>query len=573
MFGEEYFKTRKRLTDVVVRVLTLAEKTGAEKQPLLDNDITRGLSNPFLFVVCGEVNAGKSTMLNGLFGQDVCKTNVLPETDRVQWYRFGEQKQDKEITPILEERFRPIDFLMDFNLVDTPGTNSVVQGHQAITDRFLPVSDLIFWVFPASNPWGASTWDFISKQEDEMIEKSIFILQQADLRDEKDLEVILGHMRDLSTQRIGRTLPIYPVSGKLALQSKKESPFGDSLWRESGYPALEKYISDVVANSPSRRDVLGHVRDAAGDVLRSIEDMIELRTRLLEGNEGFLREIEGEMDKERETQSSDFAVKFAGMREVFTSQGEEIKKLMRRKMNVWASLKSLFTAENIPKEIESALVDSVKTAVEQQASDDGKNLVEQCRKHWETVRPRVKDRLAISLGNFEKETGGFGATRERFIKRMGRAARQAVVNLKIRGGIDMQLTERRSGLKTWLYICLLLLLSAGVTGSLKINPYPYLALGLLAAALTSMVVFTFQSRRSRTEIIASFAEKLDDSRGPFADALGSDYRDGVRDFYIEYGSLLESVRRHIADAKLELQPNLEQWNSLFLELKEIEQEL
>ena len=68
MFGEEYFKTRKRLTDVVLRVLELAEKTGAEKDILLENDITKGLSNPFLFVVCGEVNAGKSTLLNGLFG-------------------------------------------------------------------------------------------------------------------------------------------------------------------------------------------------------------------------------------------------------------------------------------------------------------------------------------------------------------------------------------------------------------------------------------------------------------------------------------------------------------------------
>ncbi|MCP5538468.1 MAG: dynamin family protein [Akkermansiaceae bacterium] len=573
MFGEEYFKTRKRLTDVVLRVLTLAERTGAEKKPLLDNDITKGLSNPFLFVVCGEVNAGKSTMLNGLFGEDVCKTNVLPETDRVQWYRYGKSSSDKEITPILEERFRPVDFLMDFNLVDTPGTNSVVQGHQAITDRFLPVSDLIFWVFPANNPWGASTWDFISKQEPEMLEKSVFIVQQADLRDEKDLDVILGHMRDLSMQRISRTLPIFAVSGKLALQAKKETPFSENLWRESGYPALEKYISDVVASSPARRDVLGRVRDSAGDVLRSIEDMIELRTRLLDGNEGFLREIEGEMDREREKQSSDFSVKFAGMQDVFTSQGEQIKNLMHRKMNVWASLKSLFTAESLPQTIVTTLVESVQVAVEQQASDDGKHLVEECRKHWETVRPRVKDRLAITLGDFEKETGGFGATRERFIKRMGRAAKQAVVNLKIRGGLDMQLSERRAGLKVWLYVCLLLLLSAGLTGALKIGPYPYLPLGLLAGAITTMVVFTFQSRHTRKEIIDAFSEKLDDSRGPFADALGSDYRDGVRDFYIEYGNLLESVRRHIADAKLELQPNLEQWNSLFLELKEIEQEL
>lgn len=573
MFGEDYFKTRKRLTDVVLRVLELAERTGAEKEALLENDITKGLSNPFLFVVCGEVNAGKSTLLNGLFGEDVCRTNVLPETDRVQWYRYGEKDHDKEITPILEERFRPVDFLMDFNLVDTPGTNSVVKGHQSITDRFLPVSDLIFWVFPASNPWGASTWDFISKQEEEMIEKSIFIIQQADLRDEKDLDIIVGHMRDLSEKRIGKALPVYPVSGKLALQAKKESPFGEAMWRESGYPALEKYISEIVTKSPARREVLGKVRDAAGDVLRSIEDMIELRTRLLEGNEGFLREIEGEVDKEREKQAADFAIKFAGMRKVFAGQGEQIVQLMRQKMNVWASLKSLFTAENLPKAIESTLVDSVKTAVEEQASDDGKNLISVCRDHWETVRPRVKERLAIDLKGFDEETGGFGSTRERFIKRMGRAARQAVVNLKIRGGLDMQLTKRRAHLKGWLYVCLILLLAAGVTGSLKLGPYPYLPLGLLAGAVAGMVAFTFRSRATREEIITSFKEKLDDAQVPFADSLGSDYRDGIRDFYIEYGNLLESVRRHIANAKLELQPNLEQWNALFLELKEIEQEL
>ncbi len=573
MFGEEYFKTRKRLTDVVLNVLELAEKTGADKKALLDNDITKGLSNPFLFVVCGEVNAGKSTLLNGLFGEEICKTNVLPETDRVQWYRFGERKYDKEITPILEERFRPVDFLMDFNLVDTPGTNSVVKGHQAITDRFLPVADLIFWVFPANNPWGASTWDFIAQQGEEMIEKSVFIIQQADLRDQKDIDVIVDHMRDLSTQRIGRTLPIYPVSGKLALQAKLESPFSESLWQESGYPALEKYISGIVTDSPTRKDVLSRVKNAAGGVLRGIEDMIELRTRLLDSNEGFLHELEGEIDNEREKQSADFALKFADMREVFTSQGEEIKRLMHSKMNVWNSLKSLFIAENIPKIIESTLVDSVMESMEQQASDDGKHLVDECRKHWETVRPRVKERLAINLGDFDEETGGFGTTRERFIKRMGRAARQAVVNLKIRGGLDMQLAARRAGLKAWLYGCLVFLLAAGVTGALKVNPYPYLSLGLLVCAVITMGVLIFRSRTTRREIIDSFAERLHDSRTPFADALGIDYRDGVRDFYIEYGSLLKTVRHHIADAKLELQPNLEQWNALFLELKEIEQEL
>ncbi|MGB0776170.1 MAG: dynamin family protein, partial [Akkermansiaceae bacterium] len=341
MFGEQYFKTRKRLTDIVVRVLDLAERTGADAQPLQEHDITKGLSNPFLLVVCGEVNAGKSTMLNGLFGENVCKTNVLPETDRVQWYKYGKESRNMDVTPIMEERYRPVDFLMDFNLVDTPGTNSVVDGHQEITDRFLPVADLIMWVFPASNPWGASTWDFVSKQPPEMLDKSIFIIQQADLRDDKDLEVILGHMRDLSEKRIGRVLPVYPVSGKLALQAKLDSPFGDALWRESGYPMLEQYISEVVTQSPGRMQFLCRVRDAAGGVLRSIEDMIELRTRLLEGNESFLRELETEVDQKRDEQCADCATKFAGMREKFSEQTVQMKEILHRKLSVFSSLKSL----------------------------------------------------------------------------------------------------------------------------------------------------------------------------------------------------------------------------------------
>ncbi|MDG1357339.1 MAG: dynamin family protein [Akkermansiaceae bacterium] len=573
MFGNDYFTTRKRLTDVVVRVLALAEKTGAKKKPLEENDITKGLKNPFLFVVCGEVNAGKSSLLNGLFGENICKTNVLPETDRVQWYRYAEQDIDEEVTPILEERFRPVDFLMDFNLVDTPGTNSVVQGHQAITDRFLPVSDLIFWVFPASNPWGASTWDFISKQSGDMIEKSIFILQQADLREQGDLDVILGHMRDLCRKRIGRTLPIYPVSGKLAIQAKSESPFSDSLWRESGYPNLEKYISDVVTSSSARREVLGEVRDAAGKVLTSVEDMIERRTRLLDENEGFLNDLEKEIDANREKQSAGVSSKFVAMKEVFAQQGASSRELMRAKMGVWSTLKSLFVADDLPQLVVKDLVESVQEAVERQSKQDAEVLIRECADHWDTVKPRVKQKLEIALDDFDELNEVFTDSKKRFIRRMGLAAKQAVVNLKVRGGLDMRMSDRRAKLKVWIYMCLMLLLCAGVAGSLRLGLYPYPALACVAGGGLAMIIFVVQTYRTRKAVITSFVDHLLDSQSRFTDALGSDYRDGVRDLYIEYARLLESVRRHIVDAKIELQPNLEQWNNLFLELKEIEQEL
>jgi hypothetical protein len=68
-------------------------------------------------------------------------------------------------------------------------------------------------------------------------------------------------------------------------------------------------------------------------------------------------------------------------------------------------------------------------------------------------------------------------------------------------------------------------------------------------------------------------ERIEDLRQPFADSLADDYKDGVREFYLEYGGLFEIVRRRIADQKLLLEPRKERWNDLFLELKAIDQEL
>ena len=86
MFGERYFTTRERLAEVIYGISSLAEETATElggELPL--HEVQNGLGKPFLFVVCGEVNAGKSTLINGLFGKDLCRVNILPETDRVLW--------------------------------------------------------------------------------------------------------------------------------------------------------------------------------------------------------------------------------------------------------------------------------------------------------------------------------------------------------------------------------------------------------------------------------------------------------------------------------------------------------
>ncbi|MGC6425812.1 MAG: dynamin family protein [Akkermansiaceae bacterium] len=571
MFGERYFATRQRLTDVVLGVRELGEACKAEVAALADEgEFLKGLRSPHLFVVCGEVNAGKSTLLNGLFGRDICKTNVLPETEQVQWYRWGKEEENVSVTDILQERYRPIDFLQDFNIVDTPGTNSDVKGHQAITERFLPIADILLFVFPVSNPWGAATWDFVSKLSKDHLGNVAFVLQQKDLRDQKDVELIIEHLRTLAVQKIGASPPVFPVSARMALEAKLTKPFSDQLWKDSGYPALEAFVSKCVAENPERRQILADVRDSVQVALRRIEEKIEERAQSLDTDQRFLVELENEVDERREKQSKEFLTKFSGLADVFMNESRESANALRQNITIMRSFTSLYRSERLAGDLESALSDSVKKAVEGRAEYDGKQLVNDCRAHWKSVVPRIKNRLEVPIPDFDQETNALASTRGRFVRRLGRSSKQAVANLKLRGGLDLQMENRRSILRRYLSGSLCAVIAAGVLGGLGSHPWPFIALGFALLFLAGAAIYAHNSKGA---LGRSYIEKVESCRKPFADALSNEYQDGVREFYLEYGGLFESVRRHIAEQKLLLKPRLKRWNDLFLELKAIEQEI
>ena len=273
MFGERYFEARQRLSNVVDGIRVLGDDVGAELPELSGNsEVVQGLSNPFLFVTCGEVNAGKSTFINGLLGDEVCTANVLPETNQVQWYRYGEKEDDVLVTPTLQERYRPIEFLKDFNVVDTPGTNSVVKGHQSITERFVPVADLVLFVFPVSNPWGAATWDLLGRFPEELKGKVALVLSQKDLRDERDVETIVDHMSQLAVKRLGFAPPVFPVSAKHVMGAYKATKEVDEeIWADCGFKKLEEFISETVTESEARSQSLDDVRAASNTALGKVE--------------------------------------------------------------------------------------------------------------------------------------------------------------------------------------------------------------------------------------------------------------------------------------------------------------
>jgi predicted GTPase len=571
MFGQHYFATRERLSDVIHGIVDLAEETTTDLgDRLAPSEIESGLGTPFLFVVCGEVNAGKSSLINGLFGHDLCRVSVLPETQRVIWYRFGSIARDSTITPMLEQRFRPLDFLRNFNVVDTPGINANEPGDEELTTRFIPTADLILVVFPISNPWSPATWNFISSLPAQTLERVVIILQMADQREPNDIQVILGHVTDLAMKRIDRVPPIFAISGKLAGEAKLTTPIATHLLKASGCTALEDFISKTICQSPDRRETLENWRSQGAAVLRSIEDRIEDQSRSISNQNRFLDQVEREIDNIRHTFVTRLPRHLAGVAEVFETEAAWVSKHLRRKLRAIPSFIRLFSGDRTGPQMEAAFIECLQSAIEAVAEKDGGEVADACQAHWDDLGKRVKDVMGIDLNAAAPIGETLAAAKDRFVARLGSAAREGVGNLQVRNQLDKELRRRNLALKSFVFMALVFTSIGASCGALAIPWAPAALLALAGIFLTGGVLASMVTRKS---ITSEFQSRLLNTCGTFASTLHADYEEALRIVFRDYADSLANVRTHLARDKLAIEPRLRHWQELFLTLKAIEQEL
>jgi Predicted GTPase len=275
MIADTYLQLRTELETALGQLLRLATEMRRDSATLDTlQALLRDVREPLLFVVVGEVKAGKSSLLNAIFGQPFAKVDVLPATDRVYIFRHGAEDKSVQVSPQVTERYLPIKFLEDFNVVDTPGTNTMVAEHQTITEGFIPRADVVLFVFSVTNPWSQSGWQLLELVQKKWLKNVVFVLQQSDLRDSAEIEIIHRHLQDTATRKLGFAPPIFPVSARKALLAKTTAVAKEELWRESGFGPLEEQISRMVTESGVRFIKLQSTASTAGVILTEIADEI-----------------------------------------------------------------------------------------------------------------------------------------------------------------------------------------------------------------------------------------------------------------------------------------------------------
>lgn len=236
-----------------------------ERLGLVDSLRTR-----FTVAIIGQMRVGKSTLLNALMGCRLAPTGVNETTATVNWFRHGEGEQcqrfrvhwndasseDHPLSAIdawlgrseQAQRTQALDFFADTpflrlaNLVDTPGTRSVLETHEQTVQGFLAerletetlrqggrADAIIYAINPVARQDDRellALFEERSRLPGASAYNSIAVMQKWEhLDDDGDPLAAARHKCErLRSQLQGKVAEVIPVSGMLALLAAEQPP-------------------------------------------------------------------------------------------------------------------------------------------------------------------------------------------------------------------------------------------------------------------------------------------------------------------------------------------------------------
>ncbi len=200
------------------------------------------LEEPFYLLVAGEYNSGKSSFINAMCGERVLIDGPTPTTNRITLLTYGDKVEVREVGDHLCQATYPMESLRDVTLVDTPGTNSIIVEHAALTESFVHRAELVLFVTSADHPFTESERQFLQFLKGKWGRKVLFILNKIDLKTPEELNEITTFLEKNCYRLLGFEPKILSVSAKEAYRAKVESD--TALLEKSKIAEVEAFIFD-----------------------------------------------------------------------------------------------------------------------------------------------------------------------------------------------------------------------------------------------------------------------------------------------------------------------------------------
>jgi small GTP-binding protein len=556
MIADNYLQLRTELETALGKLLKLSSEMRRDPATLETlHGLLRDIREPLLFVVVGEVKAGKSSLLNALFGQEFAKVDVLPATDRVYIFRHGAEEKSVEVSAQLTERYLPIPFLEDFNVVDTPGTNTMVSEHQTITEGFVPRADIVLFVFSVTNPWSQSGWQLLDLVQKKWLKNVVFVLQQADLRHSAEVEVIHRHLQDTAMRKLGFAPPIFPVSARKALLVKTTGIAKENLWRESGFGPLEEQINRMVTESGVRFVKLQSTASTAGVILNEVADEIHGSMETIARDEKHLGRVNEFLQVRKDQTLRQVAGFLRGVEQACRECARQGTRLLEEKLSFWKTWRLVWSREQWQHDFQTEVEAKLRQTVEPQVENAVQLLETDLRGLW----PRLQDAIEAQFASEGKTRMGktipdFARQRRELLQSIELALVERVAGK----AVEEQLARMFRETAAWLrlpagiaaaggIITVIVAMSsasvADVTGTLAIS----------AAVIGTIVAFT-----QRRKILGAYEKEMEKKRDELVSAIEQQMKHAIDLFYKEIAVAFEPLAAFCIAERKRYEPLVEQ---------------
>jgi small GTP-binding protein len=396
---------REREVRLLYDVAEYAGKNGgadgaSDRQRLLDT--AADLREMFLMVVViGEFNAGKSTFVNALLGEEVLPMGITPTTDAIELVRYASHKSRKPDLRdgAIREWEHPNTGAPGVVIVDTPGTGSVFQKHEQIAKSFLHRSDLVIFLISAKRAF-AETERLYLELAKNYGKKIIVVINQVDLLDGKEQNEVKAFVQRQIDEMLDLRPPIFLVSAKKALQSEKSSGgllsglVGGSSKNDYGMDAVRAYLRQTFEQVPPAKQKLLTQLDLPRTVTARYRQSIQTRLGLIGNDANAAEDLQREMEHQASTLDKQLASTLAEIHSVFDAMQRRGASFIERNFSVIRAIRRV-NKDVLWAEFESEVLGNTLDQIRGISEHYANALVDGSRVYWRSVIERLNKMDAL----------------------------------------------------------------------------------------------------------------------------------------------------------------------------------
>ena len=533
-----------RLLHDIGDVLARLSAEGAADRDRL-RDVADDLRNMFLMVVVvGEFNAGKSTFINALLGENLLPTGITPTTEVIELIRYGEAASRKPVVRDdgVREWVHPNTGGPGVVLVDTPGTGSVFRKHEQIAKNFLHRSDLVIFVLSAKRAFAETDRLYLELIRD-FGKKVVVVVNQIDLLEPREQADVRRFVQAQIEERLNLKPLIFMVSSRYALEGEPDS----------GLTAVRAHLRATFEQvSPAQQKLRAQLAFAQRLINRHRE-ALESRLDLIGRNRERTSQIQRELETHSEGMTARLQLASAEMARVLDGVRERGMQFIDRHFRVHLPGRGPDN-ETLQKEFEEEVIGRALDQLVDLSNDYVNALVDSNRRYWQGIVARLNQLDDLLQDSIQGVDGGVYAEQRQALQdaiAIADAEMGAYSNAEMLAAMQERFQANLTGLGSSAGLSVLGAIAAALgiatPGAITLHVFALLGavVGLPVAVGGGFFAVRYW-RRLRRDVKEDFAGQLALLQRSYQEAMAS-LTDRERSRLLQYGrQILEPVFSHFA---------------------------